>query len=583
MAEDYYDDAGQTAPQPPRFVMVPLNSAARKAIEHVRNKYWQYQFENNTFGLWIDFSDPEKQVYSLGRGEGCDIYLPDRDRRYQISEYHASFEVVEQTGAVLLFDRSSHRTTEPMSVNNTFTVKYRKDANSVLVAQGINTRIAFGRDRYYQFELQWHSDGMYHFPDKEEPYAMGPKNSRAKKYVQADKIGGGAYGNVYRCLDATTGTIMAVKKFHNMTGKNLDFATREIANLFRINKSSSIHHDHILQVLDYAGGGKDDNWGEIFMPLMEGNLKTLVEKADGIDDWGVSNIVLRQMLLALDCIASHKIVHRDIKPENILWQYDSNNDYHFCLGDFGLSNDPLKARTVAGTEPFMAPEVYHRQAQTTKVDIWSLFSTVVWVRNTSNFRNLCGKYGAKDIHSWLVSISKGPGYENIRGMASVNPKKRPSAAQQLAILDSAGEEYNEAGGGGEDLEDDLGSHFNRAMNLGEESEPVNDSGYAQGGDEMTSPEMPYYEPYVSGLMESYPWEPEGGPSKKYAPGPPRDPEAWVAQYENAYAPPEEGGGSGGGSGGQTEVPEMWTARPLVTEEEPAHRESRRKQKGKYKH
>lgn len=245
MAEDYYDDEGHTREEP-CFALIPLNSAARKAVEHVRNKYFQYQPDNNTFGLWIDLSDPTRRSCTLGRGDSTNIYLPESVGKGngQISSTHASFDVVEATGAVLLWDHSRHRTTEPFSGSHghTFTVKHRSNSTSVLVAQGINTRVAFGRDRYYQFELQWRSDGLYDFGHKDEPYVMGPRNARTKKYLQGKKVGGGAYGNVWQVLDVTTGSLMAVKKFHNLSGKNLEFATREVANLFKINKDTSIRH-----------------------------------------------------------------------------------------------------------------------------------------------------------------------------------------------------------------------------------------------------------------------------------------------------------------------------------------------------
>ncbi|KAK0705877.1 kinase-like domain-containing protein [Lasiosphaeria miniovina] len=529
---------------PPKFVLAPLNTAARKATEHFRNKYYQYQLDshNNTFGLWIDFSDPAKQSFTLGRAD-TDIFLPElRSAKgaSQISDLHASFQVVADTGAVLLFDHSDLGTTEPFSGTTTghgFTVKFRNNAKSVLVARGINSRIAFGRDKWYQFEIQWRSDGLYDFPSKDEPYTVGPRNSRAKKYVQGEKVGGGAYGNVWWAMDVTDGKLMAVKKFHSLSGKNLEFATREVANLFKINKDTSIQHEHILQIIDSAGGGENDNWGEIFMPLKLGNLKTLVEKTPGIDEQSLGETVLRQMLLALQCISKHNIVHRDIKPENILWEYDADNKYHFCLGDFGLSNDPKIAKTVAGTEPFMAPEVFHRQAQTTKVDIWSLFATVVWVRN-AQFRASCSQLGAPQIHAWLVHIAMSPEYASIHTMAQMNPKKRPSATRQLAILDGTVDNYGDpaATGYGADVGADpgvaadeshvgeeLGTQFARAMRLHDSSNPG--MSYGSGSSDMvTSPEIPYYEPYTSGIMDNYPWGESGeaGPSKDYVPPPAGD-------------------------------------------------------------
>jgi serine/threonine protein kinase len=253
---------------------------------------------------------------------------------------------------------------------------------------------------------------------------------------------------------------------------------------------------------------------------MEGNLKTLIEKEDGAGSEALSEIVLRQMLLALQCIASHNIVHRDVKPENVLWEYDETGNYRFCLGDFGLSNDPGLARTAAGTEPFMAPEVFNRQKQTTKVDIWSLFATIVWARS-DDFRKSCSHYRAPELHRWLVEISKLDEYATIRKMASMDPNKRPSATKQLAILDgSYVEDYDSVGGYGSGSEEDLGAEFSdrfaRGMRLGE----TPNLSYGSGGssEQVTSPELPYYEPYASGLIQSYLEElGPAGQGKRYVP------------------------------------------------------------------
>lgn len=262
------------------------------------------------------------------------------------------------------------------------------------------------------------------------------------------------------------------------------------------------------------------------MPLKDGNLKRLVESLEGTDPTAIPAIadtVLYQMLLALQCIAAHNIVHRDIKPENILWECGSNGDYQFCLGDFGLSNDPSIAQTVAGTEPFMAPEVFLRQSQSTKVDIWSLFATFVWINNTAGFRNSCSRYGAQDIHEWLARIARLPEYARTRRMASMNPKKRPSAEDQLRLLAEAEGEYEgeeeyeyaaEYPEGGEDPgADPLGDQFSR-MNLRE------DSGKAYGPDNtdsVDSPGRPYYEPYTTGLYPPNDDENVGGQSVEYRP------------------------------------------------------------------
>ncbi|KAK3386441.1 kinase-like domain-containing protein [Podospora didyma] len=500
---------------------MPLNEAARLATAHYINKDWQYQLDPNTFGLWIDFSDPDRPAVTLGRAD-ADIYLPEqRLGKFTagISAHQATFELVPETGAVLLWDNSDVGSTEPYSppTSSDYEVKFRPNsAKSVLVAKGINSHVGFGRDKWYKFEIRWVSVGLYDFPMRNGPYMMGPRKSQTKRYVEGDKVGGGAYGNVWWALDVVNGTLMAVKKFHNMSGKPLEFATREVANLFKINNDTSIQHVHILPIYGSAMSKQAaaGPWGEIFMPLKSGNLKNLVEKAEreGEDLDALAGTVLHQMLLALQCIALHNIVHRDIKPENILWEYDENNKYHFYLGDFGLSHNPELAKTVAGTEVFMAPEVFYRKKQTTNVDMWSLFATYVWVRD-SQFRNNCSQYGAPYIHRWLVHISERPEYASTRMMASMDARKRPTAGMQLAILDGTVDYGGDmAVGGSDEVSEKLGGEFS-GMNL----EDVNPGmTYGSGSSDMpTSPEVPYYEPYA----DFYPLESPGGPSKGYEPPP----------------------------------------------------------------
>ncbi|KAH6621637.1 kinase-like domain-containing protein [Chaetomium sp. MPI-SDFR-AT-0129] len=596
METGYYGDESadeqQNAQPNPEFLLAPLNAAARKVVNHENNQSLR-TLVNDTIGLWCSFSSQGKPVYTLGSDEDADIYLPDTKSSSKgsphISGVHASFNLVEKTGAILLFDESDNHTVEPLSSSNSYTVKFRH-SKSVLVAQGINPRIALGQDQWYQFEIQWHSEGLYDFP-KDEPYRMGPRSSRTKKYLFGGDIGAGSYGAVSWAMDATNGRIVAVKKFHKLSGKNLEFATREIANLFRITKDDSIKHEHILQILDYFGGGKGDGWGEIMMPLMKGNLKALIDKHTPREDHrGISDLVLRQMLLALECIAHHKIIHRDVKPENILWDLDeSTGTYRFCLGDFGLSNDPELARTAAGTEPFMAPEVFGRKRQTTKVDIWSLFATIVWTR-TPTFRQRCSQMGALNLHAWLVEFAKTEDYANIKRMASMEPKKRPSATEQLAILDgqfddeASVDSYGSASG--DELGDDLNAHFSNVLNL-QDGTPGLMFGSGSSG-AVTSPEMPYYEPYLSGVLQESYMSTRGGPSKGHygdvadgADAPRGYHQHYVNPYTNPYGP-----AVARNSGSGTEVPDNWTAVAPTTVEavdEPTVEEfPRRKHKGKHR-
>ena len=73
---------------------------------------------------------------------------------------------------------------------------------------------------------------------------------------------------------------------------------------------------------------------------------------------------------ALTICEKHNIIHRDIKPENIM----RHSEGAYKLGDFGVAKQLSKttAGTIAGTEGFMAPEVYKGQEYNHTSDIYSL-------------------------------------------------------------------------------------------------------------------------------------------------------------------------------------------------------------------
>jgi hypothetical protein len=226
---------------PPVFSLVPYNDAARRATAHPSNSELRYPIDNGRAALYISFANEDKQVFTLGR-VNCDIFLPDA-KGADISKHHCSFFNTEQ-GAVLLEDKSAKKNTEPYSSNNGGQRIGFGHTRRVLVARGINNMIGIGNHKYYQFEIHWHSYGLYQFTHlyHDQNYRTGPQRSPRKRYIEGDVIGGGGFGQVCWAMDVHSGSLMAVKKFHNMDGKNSEFAKREIKNMFHINKTSSIHH-----------------------------------------------------------------------------------------------------------------------------------------------------------------------------------------------------------------------------------------------------------------------------------------------------------------------------------------------------
>jgi serine/threonine protein kinase len=112
------------------------------------------------------------------------------------------------------------------------------------------------------------------------------------------------------------------------------------------------------------------------MGLKLGTLESLVESGAG-PCTSIAHLVFGHMLQALDCLANEDIIHRDVKPANLLYVTQPDGQYQFQLGDFGLCNRALSAATYASTEVYMAPEMYRKGGQTPKLDVWSLFVTML--------------------------------------------------------------------------------------------------------------------------------------------------------------------------------------------------------------
>ncbi|KAI9768629.1 MAG: hypothetical protein M1840_004826 [Geoglossum simile] len=446
------------------FSLCPRNERAERVVSHPNNSHHRVSILDGgrlTYAIGIGFHTRGKSsttLATLGRGVDVDIFVEGNS----VSKLQCSFEINPGTGVVMLYDRS-HCCTTRVSGENVMPFEYGR-VRRVLVQRGLNTVIGMGGERcdLVQFELVWYRDHgqtaetiksvealSYHqvenprltqtmdvaateLSSRRETRPHTPGNLQLKmRYVMRERLGSGQFGIVYKAIDVDSGKFMAVKIIRRPTEAleqeqwkaSLYFALkREVETLSRI------YHPYIV---DYIGSqGWDGPQLEIFMGLKEGSLQSLVSRG-GVNTSNIAEFVFPQMLQALDYIASIGIVHRDVKPENILYVSQAGGRYQFQLGDFGLCNRTIDAATFAGSPPFMAPEMF-QGAQTHKVDVWSLFVTMLWVMDANGFRGKSYLFKTyEDVKQAILSAESDVNASKIREMAVVNPGERASAAQML--------------------------------------------------------------------------------------------------------------------------------------------------------
>lgn len=86
---------------------------------------------------------------------------------------------------------------------------------------------------------------------------------------------------------------------------------------------------------------------------------------------------------ALMICKKNNVIHRDIKPANLF----VSDTGVYKLGDFGVAKTTAKTQrgTYAGTEQFMAPEVFANKEYGASVDIYSLGLVMYWLLNNRRF------------------------------------------------------------------------------------------------------------------------------------------------------------------------------------------------------
>ncbi|KAI9249246.1 kinase-like domain-containing protein [Phascolomyces articulosus] len=201
---------------------------------------------------------------------------------------------------------------------------------------------------------------------------MPIEGSSNDHYVFLDKIGDGAFGQVFRARDKITRQIVAIKTVKHKSLKvedTTDYSLREYRSLSQLDQ-----HPNIVQLYK-TFVASDDELHLVMEYVNGGNLYQLIHQRSIPFDHSDIRRIFRQILQALEHIHSQGIFHRDLKPENILVSYLPSGESIIKLADFGLAR-PIGSKgpytDYICTRWYRAPEILLRARKYSyPVDLWA--------------------------------------------------------------------------------------------------------------------------------------------------------------------------------------------------------------------
>jgi serine/threonine protein kinase len=187
-----------------------------------------------------------------------------------------------------------------------------------------------------------------------------------------DFLGNGAFGEVYRAVGDNSGIVVAVKLIPLGT---LPSDESKTALLNEIRTAREVEHPNVVRVLHVNDGTSSPVGPYVFMEYVSGgNLAELLRKQIAAKAEIPLNTAIAMMIdVAQGARAINaKVIHRDIKPDNILVEGNQ-----LKIGDFGISkfvDESTRTKTFKGGQhiAYMAPEGWLYQANTFKIDVYSV-------------------------------------------------------------------------------------------------------------------------------------------------------------------------------------------------------------------
>ena len=234
-----------------------------------------------------------------------------------------------------------------------------------------------------------------------------------ENYQNFVKIGGGAFGKVYKAQNKKTLHYVAIKEIDKQQYKKENIL-KETAMMKRINCENSISVKEEIDSNDYY---------YIIMDLCEYNLDEQIKMRDKSVSIEEIKYILLQLNNVFKILNKEQVIHKDLKPSNILISCQRLDKSIIKLSDYGCSREVSGTRTFTGTLTTMAPEVINDEKDISKCDLWSL-GVIIYYMYFNEY-----PYNGRNEHLLLQDINSG------RELKKIDNEELNDLVRKLLVMD----------------------------------------------------------------------------------------------------------------------------------------------------
>lgn len=233
-------------------------------------------------------------------------------------------------------------------------------------------------------------------PEDHHPKVKMPTYKGLENFKLLEKMGDGAFSNVYKAIDLTTNEKVAVKVV-----RKFELNASQRGNILKeVQIMRGVNHPSIVKLLSFS---ESLEHYFLVLELMDGGeLFHQIVKLTYFSE-NLSRHVILQVAQGIRYLHEERgVVHRDIKPENLLFEripiipsksplqrpYDEEKEDEgdfipgvggggigrIKIADFGLSKVVWNEETMTpcGTVGYTAPEIVKDERYSKSVDMWAL-------------------------------------------------------------------------------------------------------------------------------------------------------------------------------------------------------------------